>query len=319
MNEFDLIEKIRTRFADQQGTATVGIGDDCAIVPPQTRPTATTVDTCVEGVHFRPSWLSWHDVGWRCQVAAHSDLLAMGATPGHTLVALTLGPTTGERDVLEFFEGVHEACHALGTSLIGGNLSSGPSFSATTTALGPVPGEPILRRGARPGDGIYVTGQVGGAGLGLAVLQNRDQDHPCEIHGEGPLVARWRRPPVRLPESKFVQTCATAAIDISDGLFQDLHHLCKASKVGARIKASLIPTQDGFQDVARALRLDPLALFNGGEDYELLFTSSEEEPATSVATRIGTVVSGGQIEVIGHNNLTLEIPPGYQHQTLKKD
>jgi thiamine-monophosphate kinase len=254
----------------------LGIGDDCAVLQPQAgMEWVITTDTQVEDVHFRRAWLTPYQIGWRAMAVNLSDIAAMGAQPFGALAALAL-PAATER---AFFDHLLDGLCDLGLRcqcpLIGGNLSRDPAhLSLTLTVLGHVPrGHSVLRRGARAGDEIWVSGQLGGSVAGLRTfLQTIPLAEPVRTS----LRQRYTQPQPRVREASFLRASGglTSMIDLSDGLAGDLGHLCDESGVGARIMAAALPLQAGVREVAAALGEDALELaLRGGEDFELCCTA----------------------------------------------
>ena len=312
-DEFAKIEWLKTRFdldGDSKGVV-VGIGDDAAVIHFGNRPTIVTVDTQVEGTHFRRDLISCSDLGYRAIVAAVSDIWAMAATPNASVVALTLPADFPDQQFRDLIEGIAEAARSTGARIVGGNLSQGPSLSVTTTVFGSPIAEPVTRHGARPGDSVYVTGTLGSAALGLAVLNAGaiDFDHATSF------VERWRRPPTNGRAAKGLAGFATAVVDVSDGCLQDLQHLCTASAVGATLHSNAIPIAPGYQQTCEALDLDALELaLTGGEDYELMFTASESPEAGALGTLIGEITEGSGVQVVDESGRAVEIhQSGFRH------
>jgi thiamine-monophosphate kinase len=268
-----------------QGGARVGIGDDAAVLDPPSEPLVWTVDEQVEDVHFERAWCSLRDVGYRATMAAASDLAAMGARPIGALAAIVAPPGMADSDMDDIARGQREACDVIGASIVGGNLSRGEKVSITTTWLGSA-ARPVLRRGARPGDGLYVCGDLGLAGAGFRALEAKMDTAPAEA------LLAWRRPTARIRQGEHMARVATAAIDVSDGLARDAGHIAAASDARIIIdepalRAVLHPATVA---VAQALGLDALDLaLGGGEDYALLCTSSESVEGWA---RIGSVEPG---------------------------
>ena len=311
-DEFERIDWLKARLElDGQPEGTIlGIGDDAAVLETE-GPNVLTVDTQVEGTHFRRDWLTPTDLGWRAIVAAASDVLAMGAVPRAALLALCLPPDYSESEFGALIEGIAHAARATGSLVIGGNLSSARDLAITTTVLGTPLERPLGRAEAVPGDTVYVTGTLGGAALGLRVLDARALD----IRGASTFVDRWRRPPDRGPLVTTLAQVATASIDVSDGCLQDLGHLCRASDVGSILRADALPLDAGFTTVCRSLGADHLELaLTGGEDYELLFCAPRSSSADAIGTAIGAIVEGNGVRVLdadGHA-LTLAVE-GFRH------
>lgn len=272
----------------------VGPGDDAAVLSIETGRLVATTDCLVEGTHFRWDLCAAADVGYKAVAVSLSDLAAMGARPAGLLVNLSISTGLSDAVVLSLGRGMAEACREFEVGVLGGNVAStrGP-FEITVTALGEPAGERILRRsGARAGDGVFVSGPLGGAALGLAVLSS-GRSAARRFSG---LVQAWRRPRPRLDVALRLAGMpgVHAAIDISDGLLQDLGHVLRASRVGAYVEVERIPQHPEALRAARFLRADAReASLSGGEDYEMITTASPEAEADLAAlgfTRIGSIV-----------------------------
>ena len=288
-SEWARIDRIRALLSGSAADVELGIGDDCAVLAPTRSRTAVSIDAQVEGVHFRRAWASMREIGHRAAIAALSDLAAMGARPRHLLSALVL-PGSLDDDALDaLVSGIGAAAKEHGALVVGGNLARGSELSITTTVMGALDGAALTRAGARPGDGVYVTGTLGAAGLGLAALLAERAGEPLAA----PFVSRWRTPRARVAAGLRLAGVASAAIDVSDGLLSDASHVARASGVGIEIEAALLPREPGHDALAAALGVDGLErALAGGEDYELLFTASDDAAARAIGTRIGVVVEG---------------------------
>lgn len=312
-DEFTKIEWLKSRFElnGDDDRVVIGIGDDAAVMDFGNRPTIITVDTQVERIHFRLDMISCRDLGRRAMVAAVSDIWAMAAMPNASVVALNLPDTLSDADFRELIEGLADAARATGARIIGGNLSRGHALSITTTVFGLPIGDPVSRHGARVGDCVYVTGSLGAAALGLALLEAGRLDLE-----RGPFFAdRWRRPPMNGHAAKALAKIATAAVDVSDGCLQDLGHVCTASHVGATLFAESLPMAPGYRATCESLELDPLELaLTGGEDYELLFTAPCSSEAAAIGTLIGEITSGTKPRVVDERGEPLDFAyTGFRH------
>lgn len=280
LDEFDLIRRYFTR-ADRLLPAGVrlGIGDDAALLDlPPGESLVVTTDTLVAGRHFPHDALPF-DIGWKALAVNLSDLAAMGAKPVGVTLAITL-PLADDAWLAAFADGFFALADAHGMPLIGGDTTRGP-LSITVTALGSVPPAQALRRdGAAPGDLIYVSGTLGDGGLGLALAQGRLHDvHLPPLH-QAHALARLHRPTPRLALGLALRGIASAAMDVSDGLVQDLGHLLTASgrsqALGAILRLEQLPLSPAMQylagegEVMQAQVLD--WALTAGDDYELLFT-----------------------------------------------
>jgi thiamine-monophosphate kinase len=309
--EFALIDRfVRAVPTGGEGVA-VGPGDDAAVL--RLRPgeeLVATVDAVVEGVHFGRR-ASPADVGWKALAVNLSDLAAMGARPLFALVALGLPAGTPEATVRGVARGLGACARAHRVAVVGGNVTRARDLSVTVTALGAVPASrAVLRAGARPGDLVAVTGTVGDAALGLRP-------------GAAPALARrQRRPTPRIAAGLALAGLVRAAIDVSDGLAQDLGHLCRASGVGARIGLQDLPLSPAYRRAARRLA-DPWApALAGGEDYELVVAIAPASlPAARAAAArartplavIGRFVRGRGVRVVGARGEPVSVPAGHDH------
>lgn len=308
-DEFARIAELAKLFAGQHEAVQLGIGDDAAVLRPQAQPLVLSVDVAVESVHFDRSYLSWEQIGARAMTAAVSDLAAMGAKPLAALCSLVAPPLAAE-DFRALHAGVAAAARDYACPVIGGNLASGAQLSLSTTVIGTLQGPGLYRSGARAGDHIYVSGPLGSAALGLALLQLSAADR-------GPsFVEAWRAPRARIPQGLALSGVATSAIDISDGALADLGHICASSQLGAVIEAQLLPLAPGMAELARSLGKDPLELaLTGGEDYELIYTLPPTAADPCGGTRIGTMQTNpGPVQVIDAQGAPLTLrSTGFQH------
>ncbi len=255
----------------------VGIGDDCAVVRGSAR-TVLTTDSTIEGVHFRSGWLTPRELGVRAFRAAVSDIAAMGARPRYVLLSLEVPGSAagfGSREALALVRAVAAAAREAGAALVGGNVSGADRVGVTVTAIGELARKPVLRKGARAGDFVFVTGTLGGSAAGCRALSARKSATVAPS-----MTAAYRRPPLRLDFGAGLadRGIASSMIDVSDGLLQDLGHVAEASGVAIRVDASMVPVHRSARRASAAgSKLAPgleLALA-GGEDYELAFTARE--------------------------------------------
>ena len=285
MREKSLIERIRRRVRGGSGVVT-GIGDDCAVLRGRTgHELLVTTDFTLEDVHFRREWHPPEVVGWRCMTRGLSDIAAMGGEPRAAFLSLALEQGVPQKWVDRFLGGLLEAADEFRVPLAGGDTAqSAGGIQADIVVVGSVPkGKGVLRSGARPGDEIYVTGELGGSAAAIAQLR--------EGKVRAAEYARHFHPTARVEVGLWLRRrgLASAMIDVSDGLSTDLEHVCQESGVGAVVEAAAIPrAQVGRPAKAVALEL----ALHGGEDYELLFTSEKKIPAKIAGvpvTRIGRI------------------------------
>jgi thiamine-monophosphate kinase len=304
--EFDRLRAIFTTL----GAAGRGLGDDCALVPIGDRTLAISIDLSLEGVHFRTDWLSFREIGWRATAAALSDLAAEGAQPIGVLVSLGV-PDDGKRtpdNAVEIMSGVAAAARRVGASVLGGDLVRSPRYLVDVCALGVAP-RPVRRSGARPGDGVWVTGRLGGAGLALTALRR----------GAGPVAPalrrRFARPVPRIAAGRWLarRGRARAMIDISDGLAGDASHLAAASRVRVTIELERVPCWAGVR---------PLAAARSGEEYELLVALPPRfgarharafRRATGLPLTCIGACSAGRGLFMTDNGRLITPPPGFDH------
>lgn len=297
MNEDALIAALTHGLASASDPRVrLGIGDDAAVLDDGT---VLSVDAVVEGTHFRRAWLTLAEIGHRGTVAALSDLAAMGASPVAVLSSVA-GPDAEE--LTEIMSGVGEAAQRYGAVVVGGNVARAEVLSLHSTVVGRVHA-PWTRSGARVGDAIYVTGTVGAAALGWRAL--------AEGLSLEPFVTRWRRPNARFDLVPHLRP--SACIDVSDGVARELGLICAASGVGARLEVAALPTEPGMSEAAARIDADPDALaLSGGEDYELLFTLAASLDPT-LATRVGEVIAGEGVNIVGRDGTIDHTRAGHQH------
>ncbi|TQM06745.1 thiamine-phosphate kinase [Pseudoxanthomonas sp. 3HH-4] len=293
--EFDLIARIRAR-AGTRADIVLGIGDDAALLaPPPGLQLVVTADTLNAGVHF-PDDSAAADIGWKALAVNLSDLAAMGAEPAWCTLSLSL-PRSDAAWIDGFLDGFLDLAGRHGIALVGGDTTRGP-LSISVTAMGLVePGRALRRDGARVGDDVWVTGTLGDAAGGLALL-DREPAHA--------LRARLDRPTPRVEAGRALRGIATACVDVSDGLLADLGHISSRSDVGAQVDIDALPASDTLMATFDEATRVPLQA-SGGDDYELCFTAPTDARAGVDAvsfqlglriTRIGRIAAGEGVQAV---------------------
>ncbi len=289
LGEFGLIEKL-TKDTIKYNTSTIkGIGDDAAVVNYGDAYLVMSTDLLIEGIHFDLMYMPLKHLGYKAVIVNLSDIYAMNAVPTQITFSIAISSKFSVEALEELYMGIHEACRMYNVDLIGGDTtSSTKGLSISVTAMGQVKKEKITyRSGAKVGDILCVTGDLGAAYLGLQILEREKQLYVSnpgikpDLEDQKYLLERQLKPEARKDSIMYFAKqgiIPTAMIDVSDGLASDLMHICKASDVGAYIEEAKIPIKDEAQLMAIKFRLDPATTaLNGGEDYELLFTIDESD------------------------------------------
>ena len=311
--EFDFIQNIKTKYGLKH------VGDDCAVLTKDSKTDLViTADMLVEDIDFRLAWTTPELLGVKALAVSLSDIAAMGATPKWAMLTTGVPERIWNTNFLDkFYEGWTTLAKHHNVELIGGDVSRTPDkIVIDSIVAGEVPkGKAILRSGAKPGDSIFVTGSLGGAAGGLILLESGFRYSKVGRKRKG-LITRQLRPTARVEVGKYLmkRSLATAMIDISDGLAADLHHLCDASAVGARLETAAIPFDENLSSLMPS---GERSGFSGGEDFELLFTSPRKKISSAKLppiTRIGEITTNaGIIEVVA-GNLSGTLPrTGYRH------
>jgi thiamine-monophosphate kinase len=299
MGEFELLARLRERLPPPGRRVLTGSGDDAAVTVPGAA-TATSIDALVDGVHFRRETATPIQIGRKALATALSDLAAMGAEAGEAYVAVGVPPDFDEDGCLELFEGIVAVAAETETTLAGGDITRAPVLSLAVTVVGhaTAPERLVTRAGARPGDALVLTGEIGGAAAGLLLLERIELAAAVDPAVADRLRLRQLDPTPRLAAGRALAAAgAGAMIDLSDGLGGDATHLAEASGVGILIDAADLPLAPGMSEVAVAAERDPLELASsGGEDYELLAALA---PARLEAARQGVSASGGTLRQVG--------------------
>ena len=321
-DEFALIDQIRRRLQRRGERVLRGPGDDAAVVRPD-GVLVTSIDTFVEGVHFRLATTSLRDLGHKCLGASLSDIAAVGAAPGEAYLALGLPPNVGERETLELIEGAEELAAAVGATIGGGDLSTSNELFVTVTVTGHARSEDELvgRDGAQADQLVGCTGRLGGAAAGLILLERKGHGLPVDV-GER-LIERQRRPrPLLEAGAALARAGVSAMIDLSDGLGSDAERLSEESQVALEVELSRLPLDEGVEVVGELRGLSGVDLgAGGGEDYELLFTApagarqsieSAAEGAGTTVTWIGKTRAGVGVRLLDDRGVAQKIG-GWNH------
>jgi thiamine-monophosphate kinase len=307
LGEFGIVARIAGRLP-QGRTVLLGPGDDAAMVGAPDGRVVVTTDLLIENRHFRLDWSSAYDIGRKAAAQNLSDVVAMGADPTGIVVGLGLPAATAAGWLDDLADGFRDECDLVGASVVGGDITRCDLVVIGVTALGDLGGRPpVTRAGARPGDVVAVAGRLGHAAAGLALLQ------ADRAGGAGPddpnpeltaLVDAHRRPRPPYPcGAQAAELGATAMLDVSDGLLQDLGHVADASGVGIVLDPAAFAVPAGLETAARLLGADPLEwVLTGGEDHALAATFPGGVRLPPVWTEIGRVTEGKGVEVEGRTS-----------------
>lgn len=284
LGEFGLIERITKDIKIKNNSTIKGVGDDAAILEYAEKQIVVSSDLLTEGIHFNLMYVPLKHLGYKAVVVNLSDVCAMNAVPKQVVVNIALSGKFSVEAVEELYSGIHLACEKYGADLVGGDTTSSlTGLTISITVLGEVEKENVvLRSGAKPTDLLCVTGDLGGAYMGLQLLERENEvfkvneNMQPQLSGFDYILERQLKPEARLDivsAFKKLGIKPTSMIDISDGLSSEIHHLCKNSNLGCNIFENKIPLDFQTKKMAEEMNINPLvAALNGGEDYELLFT-----------------------------------------------
>jgi thiamine-monophosphate kinase len=320
LGEFGLIDRIAQKVEFRQDSSLKGIGDDAAIIENQDESTVVSTDLLIEGIHFDLAYTPLRHLGYKAVVVNLSDIYAMNATPRQITVSMALSNRLSVEAIDEFYEGVFMACRFYNVDLVGGDTTSSLSgFIISITAIGQAPKSKLVyRNGAKKGDLICLTGDLGSAYLGLQILEREKKiwlEHPTiqpDLDKYPYLIEKILKPEARkdmIMQLEKAKVIPTAMMDISDGLASELHHICKQSNVGAYIEETGVPIHPDAKLMAIEFQLDPITCaLSGGEDYELLFTIDPSDiekikylPDIYIAGEITDRTDGIQLHTEGGN------------------
>ena len=290
LGEFGLIEHLTSSIKLTQATSLYGVGDDAAVVDAGGgEAIVISTDMLIEGIHFDLMYSPLKHLGYKAVVVNLSDIYAMNAIPQQITFSVGVSNRFSVEAMDELYAGVKAACELYSVDLIGGDTSSSSKgMVISVTAIGRTDKDKIVyRNGAKPGDLICVTGNLGAAYLGLQILEREKQlylDQPDiqpDLDGQDYLIERQLKPEARRDIIDYMrrrEIKPTAMIDVSDGLASDLMHICRQSGVGAYLEEKNVPMTQDVELTAIKFQLDPITCaLNGGEDYELLFTASPDD------------------------------------------
>ena len=311
LGEFALIEYLTKSATTSLPSTVLGIGDDAAVLQHE-RETVVSTDMLIEGVHFDLAYMPPKHLGYKAVAVNLSDIYAMNAQATQVLVSLALSNRFSLEVVEELYAGIHLACKTYGVDLVGGDTTSsqqGLQLSVTALGIAPKTGA-VLRSGATENDLLVVSGDLGGAYMGLQVLARENEvfkanpQHQPDLEPYSYLVERQLKPEARKDIVQLLQDLdlqPTAMIDISDGLSSEVMHLCKQSGVGCRVYENKIPLDPQFISVCEEFNLDSTTIaLSGGEDYELLFTIKQ--------TDFDKIKGNPNLTVIGHMTAAGDAP-----------
>lgn len=284
LGEFGLIARLTEKIQLKNASSILGVGDDAAVLSYPEKKIVITTDLLTEGIHFNLMYVPLKHLGYKAVVVNLSDVYAMNATPRQITVSIAISSKFSLEAVEELYSGIHLACEKYGVDLVGGDTTSSlTGLTISVTAIGEATDDELIyRSGAQVNDLLCVSGDLGGAYMGLQLLERENEVFKVnplqkpQFEGYDYILERQLKPEARPDIKELLKTLnikPTAMIDISDGLSSEAMHLCKASKVGCSIYEEKIPLDKQTKDFAEELSINPLvAALNGGEDYELLFT-----------------------------------------------
>ena len=289
LGEFGLIDQLTQDFPLRNASSLKGVGDDAAVIDHEGYRTLVSVDLLVEGIHFDMTYTPLKHLGYKSAVVNFSDIYAMNGTPTQIVVGLGISNRYSVEALNELYAGIRLACEAYGVDLVGGDTtSSRTGLVISITVIGKAKDEDIVyRSGAKPNDLLCVSGDLGGAYMGLLILEREKAEYMAnpnmqpQLGGFDYVLERQLKPEARkdiIARLKEIGVKPTSMIDISDGLASEILHLCKESGVGCQLYEDKIPLDPSTEKIAKDFQIVPsVAAMNGGEDYELLFTIDQKD------------------------------------------
>ncbi len=334
LGEFGLIDRITKDCVIKNESTVNGVGDDAAVLNYKSMDVVVSSDLLTEGVHFNLMYVPLKHLGYKSVIVNLSDIYAMNAIPKQITVNIALSGKFSVEAVEELYSGIHLACEKYGVDLVGGDTTSSlTGLTISVTALGEVEENSlVLRSGAKPTDLLCVTGDLGGAYMGLQLLERENevfkvnQNMQPQLGGYDYILERQLKPEARydiIEAFKKLGIKPTSMIDISDGLSSEIMHLCKNSGVGCNLYEDKIPMDKQTKSMAEELSINPLvAALNGGEDYELLFTMALEDyekiksdPDFTIIGHMTDASEGANLITTGGSAIPLEAQ-GWNHGEL---
>jgi thiamine-monophosphate kinase len=331
LGEFGLINELTKNNPYLQRTTLKGIGDDAAVIQNDNDVTVISTDMLVEGIHFDLMYTPLKHLGYKAVVVNLSDIFAMNAVPAQITVSIAISNKYSLEALKELYDGIYTACKMYNVDLIGGDTTSSPKgMVISITAIGQAKKDRIVyRNGAKKGNIICVTGDLGASYLGLQILEREKQvylAHPGvqpELTSSQYLIERQLKPEAQAGAIAYFQKeniIPTAMIDVSDGLASEIIHICQQSGTGAYIEEGKVPIHPDTERTALEFKLDPITCaLHGGEDYELLFTIDEKDlekirfmPEVFIIGEITDAPDGIKLHTTGGNihNITAQ---GWNH------
>jgi len=305
LGEFGLIDELTNDIKPKNSSTVFGIGDDAAVLSyPENKHILVSKDLLIEGVHFDMTFMPLKHLGYKAAVVNFSDMAAMNGKPKQMIVGVAVSSRYTVEALKEIYAGMKNACEVYGVDFVGGDTTTSThGLHISVTVIGEVEkGKEVYRSGAKPNDLVCVSGDLGGAYMGLLVLEREkkafqaDPNVQPELEGNDYILQRQLKPEARIDIIDALEKAGimpTSMIDISDGLASEILHICTASKMGCVIYEEKLPIDQLTFDVAKSFKIVPaVAAMNGGEDYELLFTISQ--------TDFEKIKSVAGVEIIGY-------------------
>ena len=332
LGEFGLIDRLTKGCQIRNKSTLKGVGDDAAVINFGEKSILFSTDILTEGIHFNLMYVPLKHLGYKSVIVNLSDIYAMNAIPRQITVSLALSAKFSVEAIEELYSGIYLACEKYGVDLVGGDVASSlTGLTISISVIGEAEEEEdiVFRSGAKPGDILCVSGDLGGAYMGLQLLERENEVFKVDknmqplFEGYDYILQRQLKPEARADITaafKKLGIKPTSMIDISDGLSSEILHLCKNSRVGCRLNEEAIPMDHQTKKMAEELKINPLvAALNGGEDYELLFTLSEKDsekikndPDFTIIGKITDSSGGASLITTGGGSVPLKAQ-GWNH------